>query len=102
MLGLGQLFQKDEPAGKVRTFALVDSWTQTLLTPLHRYLDDLLKQIPNDGTASHLDAFERVRKRSQEFGCAYGYDLSAATDRLPISLQRSLLGGLFGGDFGVH
>jgi hypothetical protein len=25
MLGLGQLFQKTEPAGKVRTFALVDS-----------------------------------------------------------------------------
>jgi hypothetical protein len=102
MLGLGQLFQKTEPAGKVRTFALVDSWTQTVLSPLHSYLDDLLKQIPNDGTRSHLEAFDRVRIRSQEYGCAYGYDLSAATDRLPLSLQISLLGGMVGMDFARH
>lgn len=99
MLGLGQLFQKEEAAGKIRTFAIVDSWTQTVLKPLHTFLSDLLRKIPNDGTASHLDAFDRVRVRSKEFGCSYGYDLSAATDRLPLSLQIRLLTGLFGKTF---
>jgi hypothetical protein len=88
MYGLGQLSEKEEAAGKVRVFAMVDSWTQTILSPVHRYLSDLLKQIPNDGTSSHLAAFERVRLRSQEFGCSYGYDLSAATDRLPYLYRK--------------
>lgn len=95
-IGLGQLFQKEEAAGKVRTFALVDSWTQTVLSPLHDYISNILKNIPNDGTSSHLAAFDRVRTRSLEYGCSYGYDLSAATDRLPVSLQVSLLNGLLG------
>ena len=102
MFGLGQLFQKEEAAGKIRTFAIVDCWTQTILSPLHRYLSDLLKRMPNDGTASHSEAFDRVRIRSAHFGCAYGYDLSAATDRLPISLQVKLIQALFGVDFGNH
>jgi hypothetical protein len=34
--------------------------------------------------------------------CAYSFDLSAATDRLPIDLQVSLLNLLFGGSLGVH
>jgi hypothetical protein len=98
-IGLGQLQQKEEAAGKVRTFAMVDSWTQTVLSPLHVYLSEILKRIPNDGTDSHDKAFERVQVRSKKYGCSYGYDLSAATDRLPISLQVSLLGGIFGRDF---
>jgi hypothetical protein len=72
MFGLGQLFQKEEAAGKVRTFAIVDSWTQTVLNPLHHYLSDLLRKIPNDGTASHGEAFDRVRIRSLQYNCAYG------------------------------
>jgi len=102
MFGLGQLFQKEEAAGKMRTFAIVDTWTQTILNPLHSYLSNLLKKIPQDGTASHLLAFDRVRAKTQQFGCSYGYDLSSATDRLPISIQTKLLGGLFGEDFGKH
>lgn len=96
-IGLGQLFQVEEAAGKLRTFALVDSWTQTVLKPLHDYLSDILKNIPNDGTDNHFRAFDRVRERSIKFGCSYGYDLSAATDRLPISLQKALLEGIFPG-----
>jgi len=102
LFGLGQLFQKEEAAGKMRTFAIVDCWTQTILNPLHSYLSNLLKKIPQDGTASHLLAFDRVRAKAQLYGCSYGYDLSSATDRLPISIQTKLLGGLFGEEFGKH
>jgi len=100
--GLGQLHQKVEPAGKMRTFALVDSWTQTILLPLHNYITGILANIPNDGTKSHNDAFDRARQRAQEFGCAYGYDLSAATDRLPLSLQVAILTSLFDSVFSNH
>jgi hypothetical protein len=67
--------------------------------PLHIFICDILRKIPNDGTASHDKAFDRVMTRSKEFGCSYGYDLSAATDRLPIDLQIKLLSGLFDKQF---
>jgi len=102
LIGLGQLKQKVEPAGKMRTFAMVDSWTQTVLLPLHNYITGMLNNIPNDGTKSHNNAFDRARERAQEFGCAYGYDLSAATDRLPISLQEAILTSLFDKVFSSH
>lgn len=69
--------------------------------PLHIYISDILRKIPNDGTASHDKAFDRVMARSKEFGCSYGYDLSAATDRLPIDLQIKLLSGLFDKQFAI-
>lgn len=101
-LGLGQLKQKAEPAGKMRVFAMVDSWTQTVLLPLHNYLMELLSRIPNDGTESHLAAFDRVRERSVLYKCSYGYDLSSATDRLPLSLQKAIIHSIFGKDFSDH
>jgi len=30
-----------------------------------------------------------------EAGCSFGYDLTAATDRLPLKLQTALLSSLF-------
>jgi len=32
---LGQLALKEEAAGKIRVFAMVDIWTQSVLKPLH-------------------------------------------------------------------
>jgi hypothetical protein len=98
-LGLGQLSTALEAAGKVRVFAMVDSWTQTACHALHNYLMDLLNQIPNDGSKDHGVAFERAVQKAVKYGCCYGYDLSAATDRLPLSLQTRLISTLFGKDF---
>jgi hypothetical protein len=98
-LGLGQLSTCLEAAGKVRVFAMVDSWTQTACHSLHNYLMDLLNQIPNDGSKDHGVAFERAVQKAIKYGCCYGYDLSAATDRLPLSLQTRFISTLFGKDF---
>jgi hypothetical protein len=46
----GRLAQKAEAAGKIRVFAMVDVWTQSLLKPLHLALFSFLKELPNDGT----------------------------------------------------
>jgi len=38
----------------------------------------------------------RAKEKASRFGKSFGYDLSAATDRLPISLQVRILSDLIG------
>jgi hypothetical protein len=51
---IGQLSRKLEAAGKVRVFAMVDIWTQSLLKPLHLMLTNFLSSLPNDGTKDQI------------------------------------------------
>lgn len=81
---IGRLATKDEAAGKIRVFAIVDVWTQSALKPIHDHLFSILRSFPNDGTFSHNAAVKRCIDKVRESGCSYGYDLSAATDRLPL------------------
>jgi hypothetical protein len=60
---------------------------------------NLLNEIPNDGSRDHGKAFERASQKAVQYGCAYGYDLSAATDRLPLSLQVKILSSFLGKEF---
>jgi len=98
---LGKLSFKIEPAGKVRVFAMVDVWTQSALKPLHDCLFRFLKTLPNDGTFDQEASFKRAKEKAVEFGCSFGYDLSAATDRLPLSLQIQILNSVFGEGVGT-
>jgi len=41
-------------------------------------------------------SFQRCTEKATKFNCCYGYDLSAATDRLPIDVQVSILATLIG------
>lgn len=88
---VGQLSEKLEAAGKIRVFAMVDVWTQSLLKPLHLALFSFLKSLPNDGTFDQTASWKRCAEKAKLSGCSFGYDLSAATDRLPIELQVSIL-----------
>jgi len=74
---------------------MVDIMTQSLLKPLHNLLFGMFKLMPNDGTHDQSAAFSRALEKSIEHGCSYGFDLSSATDRLPMIIQRSLLNYLF-------
>jgi len=96
LVGLGQLSIKEEAAGKVRVFALVDIWTQSVLKPVHQTLFSYLKSLPNDGTFDQHASVKRCFEKSEVAQSSFGYDLSAATDRLPISLQVAVLSALFG------
>lgn len=86
---LGKLGVKEEP-GKKRVFAMVDWWTQTLLYPLHKAIFGSLRFIPQDST---FDQMKGVRRACDEVRGGYvaSLDLSAATDRLPVSLQSLLV-----------
>lgn len=93
---IGQIAFKEEAAGKLRNFAIVDLWTQSLLRPLHDALFGLLQTLPNDGTFDQDASFKRCVQKAKENHCAFGYDLSAATDRLPMRLQVAVLTVMFG------
>nr|UJQ92451.1 MAG: putative RNA-dependent RNA polymerase [Mitoviridae sp.] len=91
---LGRLGLKQEAAGKVRVFAMVDCWTQWLLKPLHLGIFRLLERIPADGTLNQLAPIHRLLDRG--YTRFWSFDLSAATDRLPVVLQAYLLDYLLG------
>jgi len=55
-----------------------------------------LKSLPNDGTFDQNFSVQRCMEKVKISGKSFGYDLSAATDRLPIELQVSLLSSLIG------
>jgi hypothetical protein len=88
---LGQLALKEEAAGKLRVFALVDGISQCCLKPLHEAIFNILKQLPNDATMDQEASVKRCFDKSKQFGKSFCYDLSAATDRLPVLLQSPLV-----------
>jgi hypothetical protein len=87
---LGKLGVKEEP-GKVRVFAMVDYWTQMILRPIHLMIQDILKRIPSDSTFDQDAGVERGKRIFQRTSFAASYDLSAATDRLPVILQEKII-----------
>jgi hypothetical protein len=83
---LGKLGTKAEAAGKIRVFAMVDAWTQWALYPFHKLAFMILSGVPMDGTFNQTAPLALLNSRKGLFSL----DLSAATDRLPVSLQRRL------------
>lgn len=109
---VGKLSIKEESAGKRRVFAMLDSFTQTLLGNLHDMLSEFLRSLPNDGTFDQYASVRRCQTKATIAGLSYGYDLTAATDRVPVALQIAVLnailpglgtswGALFNRDFGL-
>lgn len=91
----GQFAIKKEAAGKIRVFALVDSITQSVMKPLHLGLFKILNNLPNDGTFDQDASVTRCSIKAAAAGKAYSFDLSAATDRLPVDLTGSIIESLF-------
>jgi hypothetical protein len=77
---------------------MVDIWTQSIFKPLHDFLFSVLKALPNDGTFDQNESFKRAQIKSKASGCCFGYDLSSATDRLPILLQIAILTPIIGSE----
>lgn len=89
---LGSLTALHEAAGKVRIVAITDWWTQAILRPLHLGIFDLLKLIGQDGTFDQWKPVETwVIPRLRLGSPCFSFDLSNATDRLPLSLQVDIL-----------
>lgn len=95
-LGLSQFAIKEEAAGKLRLFALMDSITQSAMSPLHDYLFSILRSLPNDGTFNQEASIRRSQEKAVTAGKAFSFDLTAATDRLPVVLTASIFSTIVG------
>jgi hypothetical protein len=94
---IGKLSKKFEAAGKVRVFAITDWWTQVLLKPLHDKINEVLLGFQQDGTFDQTKPLDFLTGVSR-----YSYDLSAATDRLPIDVQVQVLSQFVGQDIAIN
>jgi hypothetical protein len=93
---VGALSVVEEP-GKKRIVAMVDIWTQWMLYPLHSWIfNKILRVLPCDGTFDQTKPIKELLDKAAKAGRRHfwSYDLSAATDRLPIALQVIVLGAL--------
>jgi hypothetical protein len=92
---LGKLSTKEEAAGKIRVFAIVDYWTQRVSEPWHNVLFQVLKELDYaDGTFDQNGLVTRMAERG--YTHAYSFDLKAATDIIPMELYKVLLSSRFG------
>jgi len=89
--GLGRISLKYEPAGKIRPFAIVDYWTQIVLKPLHeavmKFIIDHFS--PMDATYDQSAAVKSFAEEGHEN--IYSFDLSKATDMIPIQAYVEVL-----------
>jgi len=75
------------------------------LKPLSDGIFEILKTLPMDGTFDQdkpvrrlVDLFKTGQLNGETF---YSYDLSAATDRLPLAIQQQVLARLIGSNQSV-
>lgn len=88
---IGKLGLKQEAAGKMRVFAMMDPWTQWIMYPFHKALFSILDRRRDvDGTFNQLGPISRKEGKP-----SFSMDLSSATDRLPMSIQTPLIKEIF-------
>lgn len=94
-LRMGKLSTVFDQAGKARVVAITNWWIQLALKPLHESIFDSLRKWSDiDGTFDQGKPLLRLYKDRDpryKFSC---FDLSSATDRLPITLQVDILNAL--------
>lgn len=86
-----KLSQFSEKAGKTRTIAVVDYYSQRALKPLHDALMHMLKQLPSDGTHSHNNVGNYVKEATSKKLDIVTSDMTAFTDLFPAIIQQHLL-----------
>lgn len=91
---IGKLNEVLPGAGKVRIVACTDWWTQYTLKPLHDAIFRVLRTLPTDGTFNQTAPLLRLCEINRINQSLFSYDLSAATDRLPIDIQHDILSEL--------
>lgn len=87
-LVLQRLHNLYEAAGKVRTIAIVDYWTNFVLKPLHDWMFDILRQLPQDATFDQEGKTKEFSTRG--YTEIWSLDLKSATDTIPLALYRVL------------
>jgi hypothetical protein len=79
--------------GKVRLIAIPSYFLQVMFKPIHDLIFGILKSLPTDSTFDQKAGLKRI----QDIGGSRlrSFDLSAATDRVPLLIQIPVLAVLF-------
>jgi hypothetical protein len=77
----------NDPELKARVVCLVDYFSQVVLQPLAAQLFAMLRKFPQDRTFTQDPHIVKPK----EGHMYYSYDLSSATDRWPLQIQKDLL-----------
>lgn len=85
----------NDKEAKTRIIAIGDYWTQSALKPLHDRIFSYLRRIKTDMTFNQLQS----RSVLPDQGPYYSLDLSSATDRFPVEIQKVILGEMIGKDY---
>lgn len=92
---MGKLSVVYDQAGKARVVAITNWWIQLCLKPLHDSLFRKLRKLSDvDGTFDQDGALDKLIERTRRGQKFYSFDLSAATDRLPVDIQVAILNSL--------
>lgn len=91
----GRLGSSTEGRAKRRIFAIGNYVCQRLLKPVHEFLMDVLRRLPADGTFNQTGPLRHIVDKDMY----YSYDLSAATDRMPLRCLFFTMEYLFGRSF---
>nr|QXN75378.1 MAG: RNA-dependent RNA polymerase [Grapevine-associated mitovirus 3] len=96
----GKLAVVYDQAGKARVVAMTNYWIQCLFRPIHDSLFEFLRSISYvDGTFNQEGCVRDFMDTVDPNQTIYSFDLSAATDRLPIDIQVQILSIIFDNDY---
>jgi len=87
----GELVVLPEKGNKARVIALPHAELQIFLKPLHDALSKCLNLLPEDCTNDQIKGAQFAQQALKLGKTVHSVDLSAATDRFPLSLQMMLL-----------
>jgi hypothetical protein len=85
---------KEDKEGKSRPFAIFEYISQMALTGLHDSVFEILKSIPQDATFDQNVGFRDILYSGHTYYASY--DLTAATDRFPMTFQKRVVEHILG------
>lgn len=92
----GKISLLREPAGKVRSVAIVDYWTQRLMYPVHKWMLEVLTTLPGDATFDQDGSVSSYARETGPDAKHWSIDLKSATDLIPTALYRELFAAIWG------
>jgi len=79
------------PGFKTRVIAIGDYTTQYVLSPLHSWAFNVLRRVTSDYTFDHTKGFRALSEFTRDKSYVACFDLSNATDALPVTLSECVL-----------
>lgn len=86
-----RIYSFGDKEGKTRVIGIMDYWSQTVLRPIHKEINKILMGLEEDCTFDQTNWYLKLPT-----SCTYySFDLTNATDRLPIKHQKLIISKLF-------